>query len=120
MNRYWPVAAIAVAVLVVGVGCLVAADKTDIAGKYTCEGTNPQGQTYKGTVEITKVGDTYKLVWAIGNAETWDGVGILEGDVLAVSFASGVVVYKVEKGKMTGKWTVKEANGKVFSETLTK
>jgi hypothetical protein len=122
VNRQWIVLALVVAVaLVVAGGCVVAADKVDIAGKYACEGTNPAGKAYKGTVEITKVGDAYRLDWSLGGgAETYDGIGILEGDVLAVSWGAGVVVYKVEKGKLLGKWTTPDAKGKVFTETLTK
>jgi hypothetical protein len=119
MNRSWLTAAAAV-LFVVSVGCAPAAHGADITGKYRCEGTNAEGKTYTGTVEITKVGDTYKVAWTLGSGESYEGVGILEGDVLGVSFGGGVVVYKVEKGKMSGKWTVPDAKGKVFTETLTK
>lgn len=101
----------------------VAADKVDLTGKYKCEGKNPQGGTYTGTVEIKKKGDVYYLSWAIGPAETYEGIGLLEGDVLAVSYTGGVVAYKVEKGpKLVGRWTLSEGadKGKVFTETLTK
>jgi hypothetical protein len=109
-----------VMVLAVASGCF-AADKVDIAGKWKCKGTNPNGKEYEGTVEITKDGDTYKVAWTLGGgADNYDGVGILEGDVLAVSFGDGVVVYKIEKDKMSGKWTTPDSKGKVFTETLTK
>jgi hypothetical protein len=77
MNRYWSWAALAVVILAVGVGCIRAADKADITGKYSCEGTNNQNKTYKGTVEITKVGDAYQLAWTLTSGESYEGVGIL-------------------------------------------
>jgi hypothetical protein len=100
------------------------AAEPDITGKYNCEGTNPDGKTYKGTVQIVKKGDAYYLKWAIGAGDNYAGVGILEGNVLAVSYyggISGVVVYRVEKGgKLVGKWSIADGKGKVYTETLTK
>jgi hypothetical protein len=97
--------------------------KPSIVGNYTCVGMNPQGGTYRGSVSIIRMGDTYMMNWVVGT-EKYAGIGILEGDVLAVSYygtASGVVVYKVEKGgKLSGKWTLPSAKGKVYTETLTK
>jgi hypothetical protein len=103
----------------------IAADKADITGKFTVEGTTPDGNAYQGTAEITKKGDTYQINWTIGVNETYEGVGILEGDTFAVSFSSGgvsgVVAYRVEKGpKLVGKWAVQGGDGKVQRETLTK
>jgi hypothetical protein len=103
--------------------CAAGAAEPDITGKYNCEGTNPVGQTYRGTVEITKKGDIYYLKWALNTGDTEKGVGLLEGNVLAVSYyggtTSGVVVYRVEKdGKLVGRWTIADGNGKVYTETL--
>src|SRR5262245_494504 len=121
MIRNWFVSAMSLAVVLVLVGGGFAADKVDIAGKWKCKGTNPEGKDYEGTVEITKDGDAYKVAWSLKDgAETSDGIGILKGDVFAVSFGEGVVAYKVEKDKLSGKWTLPESKGKVYTETLTK
>jgi hypothetical protein len=123
VRRLLATAAVAAVIFALATGCR-AADTKDITGRYSCEGTNPAGQTYKGTVEITKKGDTYHLAWSIGAGDNYEGLGILEGDTLAVSYyggATGVVVYKVQKGgKLVGKWAVVEGEGKVYTETLTK
>ena len=101
-----------------------AEEKVHISGKYTVEGLNPDGGTYRGTAEIAKKGDTYTIDWLIGSAEKYKGIGIRQGDVLAVSYVSnaisGVVVYKIEKGKLVGQWAIQGGNGKIQTETLTK
>jgi hypothetical protein len=52
------------------------------------------------------------------------GMGIRTGDVLAVSYLSGlpgVVAYRIEEGdRLVGEWTVAGAEGELFSETLVK
>lgn len=99
----------------------VAADAPDITGKYSCEGTNAGGATYKGTCEISKKGDTYLLKWALDAGDSYVGIGLLEGKVLAVAFNGGVVVYRIEKdGKLVGRWAVADGKGSVQTENLTK
>src|SRR2546423_1314093 len=73
-----------------------------VAGTYGCEGVNPDGKAYKGTVEIKKNGATYNLAWSLDSGESYEGVGVLNGNILSVSWkagnSAGLVVYKVEKG----------------------
>src|ERR1044071_1959052 len=59
----------------------------DIAGNYNVVGTNPNGTGYKGTLEVIKQGDVYQFRWKAGTQ--YDGVGVQNGDVVAVAFASG-------------------------------
>ncbi len=97
----------------------------DLTGIYKCEGVNPDGERYKGRVEIAKNDRTYRLVWTHSPVGTALGVGILNGDVLAVSYFNpemvGVILYKVEKGpRLVGEWTAVGADGHVYPETLTK
>ena len=100
-----------------------AAEKT-VAGVYQCEGTNPDGATYSGIVEIVRIKDTYLIRWTMPNDSQVVGVGILSGDLLSVSYYGGtpsLVVYSVvESGQLKGKWTAGGAEGFVFSETLTR
>jgi hypothetical protein len=92
-----------------------AADSTrtttsDLAGKYNIVGSNPNGSTYRGTLEVIQHGQVYQFRWNAG--EQYDGVGIQNGDVIAVAFASGtngkgcgVVDYVItEDGTLDGKW----------------
>ena len=47
----------------------------DPAGTYDLTGLDPQsGNTYKGTVTVTRTDDTYSVVWKIGN-DTISGIG---------------------------------------------
>ncbi|MBI3330811.1 MAG: hypothetical protein HYZ96_01715 [Candidatus Omnitrophica bacterium] len=91
----------------------------DLSGVYHCD-----GGTYTGTVIIRRVGDTYNLLWTIGN-ETHVGVGIQTGDVLASSWLSGqsgagIVVYTVEAGqRLVGKYSAYPGNGQLLTEVLT-
>ena len=53
------------------------------------------------------------------------GIGIIRGDVLAVSYYTGtnigIALYHIEKGpRLTGEWTVLGADGQRYPETLTK
>jgi hypothetical protein len=99
----------------------------DVTGTYHCQGDNGDGTGYKGTVIISKTGDTYLLEWSIAK-QTHVGIGMLSGKTLSSSWATmtdgklikGVVVYKVEKNKLVGEWAQYPGNGKVLTETLTK
>lgn len=95
-----------------------------ITGDYRCEGDAGGGHKYAGTVSISQKGDVYMVVWKLAHNETYAGIGILQGDVLAVSYygnMTGVVAYKVESdNKLVGKWTMVKGDGEVRTETLTK
>ena len=86
------------------------ATQADIAGKYSVTGTNPNGASYRGTLEIIAHGDVYQFRWNAGTQ--YDGVGVVNGDVVAVSFAAGangkgcgVVDYLIRNdGSLVGRW----------------
>jgi hypothetical protein len=94
----------------------------DVTGAYLCEGVNPDGTNYRGSVDITKVNDTYRVQWTM-EEHSLTGIGILSNGVLAVSYfggTPGVIVYRPTEGKLVGEWTVGTAEGAVYAETLTK
>ena len=103
-----------------------AAEEVDIAGEYTCRGSNPGGGTYSGKVVIHKTKQTYKVQWKIATG-TYFGVAIREGNVLSVCFVSkesvGVVSYKIEEVKdgarLVGRWAG-FGGQETQSETLTR
>jgi len=100
------------------------AQEVDLSGVYRCDGTSPSGRPYRATVAIAKDESTYRLRWTTGEGTSL-GIGILNGDVLAVSYFTGtqvgVVLYKVQKGpKLVGQWALLEADGQIYPETLTK
>ena len=83
---------------------------TDISGNYTVAGTNENGTPYSGALEVIKRGDVYQFRWTAGRQ--YDGVGIPQGNVVAVAFTEGsdgkgcgVVSYRIEDdGNLDGKW----------------
>jgi hypothetical protein len=100
------------------------AQEVAIDGVYRSEGVNPDGTKYRGTVEIAKDDQTYLVRW-LARQVTSIGIGIVRGDVLAVSYYTGtnigVALYHIEKGpRLTGEWTVLGADGVRYPETLTK
>ena len=93
-------------------------------GVYRSEGVNPDGTKYRGTVEIAKDDQTYLVRW-LARQVTSIGIGIVRGDMLAVSYYTGtnigIALYHIEKGpRLTGEWTVLGADGQRYPETLTK
>lgn len=94
----------------------------DPTGVYRCTGSNPDGSVYHAVVEIRKVENTYRVLWQLPDDTLVVGVGIVSGDVLAVSYFGGspaIVVYRRDGERLTGEWTVGGAEGSVYSETLT-
>jgi hypothetical protein len=99
----------------------------DVSGLYACNGTAPDGQTYRGSVDIFRHDDTYQLLWRFSPDEQYLGLGVVTGDVLAVTYFAGgpgVVAYRIEQDaktlRLAGEWTVPLADGRVFRETLTR
>src|SRR2546421_11044101 len=87
-----------------------AAPAPDIAGKYNVVGANPNGDQYKGTLEVITRGDVYQFRWNAGTQ--YEGVGVQNGKIVAVAFANGsdgkgcgVVDYDIANdGSLNGKW----------------
>jgi hypothetical protein len=73
-------------------------------------GSNPDGGQYKGALEVISHGSVYQFRWNAGTQ--YDGVGVANGNVVAVAFASGtngkgcgVVDYEIASdGALDGKW----------------
>ena len=103
-----------------------AAEPAPIIGTYECQGTEPDGTPYRGVVQIMgNAAGLYEIVWTFSSGQQYAGFGVLNGDVLAVSYFTnrpGVAAYKVEMTdngpRLLGQWTVAGA-GEVFAETLT-
>jgi hypothetical protein len=98
--------------------------EVELAGVYACNGRNPDGSSYDTVVEIVEQDDAFVLRWFDQSELVAVGLGIRKGDVLAVSYFSGlpgVAAYHIEGGnRLVGEWTVAGAGGELFSETLTK
>ena len=88
----------------------------NIEGTYSCEGTNPNGTPYRGTVTIRRSGNTYYFNWSVGT--TYSGQGTLSGDQLTVNWGDQYpVIYTVQEdgALLVGTW----GNG-TGTETLRK
>lgn len=80
----------------------------DPVGRYTVTGTNPGNRgTYSGSVVIDKTGDTYRVVWQIGN-DRYIGTGIGNDQFIAVSYKfgsdTGLALYSASGAGWKGIW----------------
>jgi hypothetical protein len=82
----------------------------NVSGRYKVLGTNPNGDRYTGSLEILTHGNVYEFRWNAGRQ--YNGIGVKNGKVLAVSFANGsdgsgcgVVDYRIlSDGTLDGVW----------------
>jgi hypothetical protein len=104
--------------VLVGAVLTVSAAAEGIDGLYRVEGHSPgSSEISKGQVQIKKTGDTYTVVWRIGESGHV-GTGILRGNVLSIFFqpldrraAPGIASFLVNDDKVTeGSWTVLGGN----------
>ncbi len=95
-----------------------------LPGVYECQGTGANGKAYRGAVVIQPDGNRFVLQWYVGTQLTAIGLGLREGNILAVSFfgpdAGGVILYKIDGARLVGQWSAPVADGQVFEETLTR
>lgn len=83
----------------------------DVAGSYAVSGAGADGKTYQGEVLVTKRDQVYQMSWKLG-AESYDGVAVQSGNVLAAAYATGTngkgcgaVIYKISAdNSLDGKW----------------
>ncbi len=80
----------------------------DPVGAYDVQGTSPGGSDYTGTVKVTKTGQTYKIVWEIGDTR-YTGTAIGDNQFLAITYKSegetGLALYGADGGNWKGIWT---------------
>lgn len=96
-----------------------------LAGEWKIlRGANPGGsQPYSGSVRVGARGSSWSLAWTIPGSTPYSGVGIELGGILAVGWSQGgahhgVVVYRVDGGRLFGKWTSDQEGGAVGTEDL--
>jgi hypothetical protein len=82
----------------------------DPSGGYAVEGANPGGEgSYKGTVQVSKNGDAFQVVWRIGD-QTYTGTGIGNDEFLAVGYdagggSPGIAAFARKGAGWEGVWT---------------
>jgi hypothetical protein len=103
-------------------------DIAEIAGYYICKGQEAAGKNYSGVAVITKKADIYVVQWMVGTGSGFSGIGIRQGNNLAVSWTlqgnaglvRGVNLYRIEAGpRLVGRWATLPGPGVMQSETLT-
>ena len=94
---------------------------TGLEGKYKISGTNPGGQEYTGTLDVSRSGSGYSFKWTAG--DTFTGFGIRTGGDIAVGFGGNkcsFVSYDIgPDGALDGKWGSPGSNS-VGTEKATK
>jgi hypothetical protein len=96
----------------------------DFAGRYAAAGATPNGKAYKGDVQIEQVGALHVVLWKLQDGEAYKGIGIRQGDVLGAAYGVGdtkfgVVVYKIDGGRLTGVWAdSRDLKSELGKETL--
>jgi hypothetical protein len=99
-----------------------AAPAAELPGVYECQGISADGRAYRGAVIIQSDGNRYVLQWYVAAQLTAIGLGIRDGDALAVSFfgadTGGVILYRIDGTRLIGQWSAPVTAGQVFEETL--
>jgi hypothetical protein len=99
--------------------CLLAvpafADNLTLAKHYKATGTNPDGSTYTGDVQVEIISDTtFSIVWTISGTK-YKGFGMHRNNAIAATYEidgqPGLVVYKVDGNGWDGAWAVRGQNG---------
>lgn len=102
-----------IAGVLVALAPVAAAWGKDVAGRYSLAGRNPGGSgSYSGTVEVTRTGEIYQVVWTVAPGGTvYQGIGIQTGSSFAVGYPQGVAAYTVNPdGSLTGLWAASGSN----------
>lgn len=101
------------------------AEESSIAGVYLVTGLNPEGNPYRGIVEVKATdGRLFNIHWVFpGSQGEQFGVGFVSAGVLAVNFhddqAIGLAIYKIDGDTLSGEWAM-SGSADVFAETLTR
>lgn len=79
---------------------------TDITGRYSVEGRNPDGSAYSGAFDLTAQPPRYLGQWQIAG-QSYSGVGTFDGTVLSLQWDEGaepVVYVLMPDGELHGTW----------------
>ncbi len=99
-----------------------AGEPDKLEGTYEAVGKDAQGQAYDGITTITANGQTFRVIYKDSSSQ-YDGVGIRQGNALAVSYGGarcGVSIYSVAAdGSLSGPYA-EFGEGRLGLETLKK
>ncbi len=109
---------------VIGLIFTVVSAWADPSGNYTFEGTDLEGNAYKGDLQIVKSGDVFEMTYTFEDGSTQEGSAVGDDTFLAYGYADeedlGVGLMNAKgDGKWEGIWTHHGAS-KLSIETWTK
>ena len=87
-----------------------------VEGSYALRGTNPDGSSYVGSVEISAISEvTCEIVWSTGGQESV-GICMRYHNAFAAAYTLnediGLLIYEIRPdGSMEGTWTVAGQDG---------
>lgn len=97
-------------------------------GDYSIRrGLSANNFEYTGKVVILqndRAGDLYHVIWKIPNSEEYRGIGLLDHGKFFVAYSSssiadfGLIIYKIEGGKLAGRWVTPKQDLASGSEEL--
>ena len=117
MRRVW-------LALLLFIAALGTAAADDFVGRYVADGVSPQGQGYKGDVQIEQVGKLHVVLWKLEGGAAYKGIAIQQGNMLGVGYGAadtkfGVAVYRVKGGTLEGVWAAsRDLKSELGKETL--
>jgi hypothetical protein len=99
--------------------------QSNLEGIYDVEGENPDGTPYGGRLKVMSRSSVYQFSWEV-NSMVYEGVGVLDGDVMAVAYSigtsgkgCGVSNFRITDNKALdgawGQWSV-NSTGKEHAE----
>jgi len=111
-----------------------AGDGPQLDGVYVSKGLDVDGSASRSLVEVARHGDSFVVVWMIPYSDGEKlllvpvavGVGILDGEIFAVSYYSSrtsrLVLYRIEDGglRLAGRSVTIGGDGAEDAETLSK
>jgi hypothetical protein len=98
----------------------VSADETAAievaAGAYHATGKTAGGKAYEGDVAIEPLGQIKAVLWRLNSGDAYKGIGLETASVFGVAYGRsqpfGLVVYRVDGGRLDGRWSLTVDNGK--------
>jgi hypothetical protein len=85
-------------------------------GAYHAVGSTAGGKAYEGDVAIQPLGHVKAVLWRLNTGDAYKGIGLEAGAVFGVAYSSssafGLVVYRVDGGRLEGRWSLAAENGK--------
>ncbi len=94
------------------------------SGQYRVAASSMPAQPgqYTGTVTVQNLAEHYAVTWQLPGQPHYSGVGIPMGDLLGVGYSVstefGVAMYRVQGGRLTGKWTSSATASQLGKEVL--